>query len=703
MSATALQLAAAIGAIANGGRLMQPTLVQAHRGRARRRASRRRCRSVRRQVVPPSVARLVADMLIARHRRRAAPAPRRRSTATSWRARPAPRRRPTTCTAATPTTSGSSSFVGFAPARKPRLVIAVVIDEPMIAHYGGTVAAPVFRRVMRGERCATSAWSPSAPTGAQLARAAQAACAQAARPAAHARPSADAVPQRSEPPRRRRAAPKASARARPARHAARARRWSRRARAGFALALRGSGAGRARRRRRRASAAARHAASRSRSSRRADATAAPRAAVGAAPRRCARAPQPTALAQAHASGAAMAELSLARAGRARARAARDRRRARCACAASRTTRAASSRAICSSRSPGDRRARLGVRAAGDRARRGRRARASAPLALPVPVLVADDALRRAVRDRARAVRRPDARSCAVVGITGTNGKTTTTYLVEAMLRARRAASPAVLGTVELPRPGRRARGDAHHAEADDLMRARALGGRDAARRTWCWRSRATRSRCTAPTALHFEVAAFTNLTQDHLDYHGDMAAYGAGQGAAVHRARAGRSSVINVDEPFGARARAQRRAGRVLRCSRRAARDAEIRALRVRRRRARASRARDRARRRASSSCASPLVGEHNLENLLVALGCGLGARLAARRDRARRSRGARARPGRLERVDASAATCWCSSTTRTRPTRSSACSRALRAAHARARCSWCSAAAAIAIAASGR
>jgi cell division protein FtsI (penicillin-binding protein 3) len=42
----------------------------------------------------------------------------------------------------------TSSFVGFAPARKPRLVISVVIDEPMIAHQGGTVAAPAFRRIM---------------------------------------------------------------------------------------------------------------------------------------------------------------------------------------------------------------------------------------------------------------------------------------------------------------------------------------------------------------------------------------------------------------------------------------------------------------------------------------------------------------------------------------------------------------------------
>jgi cell division protein FtsI (penicillin-binding protein 3) len=42
----------------------------------------------------------------------------------------------------------TSSFVGFAPAQKPRLVMAVVIDEPMIAHQGGAIAAPAFRRIM---------------------------------------------------------------------------------------------------------------------------------------------------------------------------------------------------------------------------------------------------------------------------------------------------------------------------------------------------------------------------------------------------------------------------------------------------------------------------------------------------------------------------------------------------------------------------
>ncbi|HTY98619.1 MAG TPA: penicillin-binding transpeptidase domain-containing protein, partial [Rhodocyclaceae bacterium] len=44
-----------------------------------------------------------------------------------------------------------ASFVGFAPASDPRLVVAVMIDEPSNgAYYGGDVAAPVFARVMGG-------------------------------------------------------------------------------------------------------------------------------------------------------------------------------------------------------------------------------------------------------------------------------------------------------------------------------------------------------------------------------------------------------------------------------------------------------------------------------------------------------------------------------------------------------------------------
>jgi cell division protein FtsI (penicillin-binding protein 3) len=41
----------------------------------------------------------------------------------------------------------TASFVGFVPAERPRVVIAVVLDEPAIAHYGSQVAAPTFRRI----------------------------------------------------------------------------------------------------------------------------------------------------------------------------------------------------------------------------------------------------------------------------------------------------------------------------------------------------------------------------------------------------------------------------------------------------------------------------------------------------------------------------------------------------------------------------
>ena len=56
-----------------------------------------------------------------------------------------------------------SSFVGFAPASKPRLIVAVMIDEPGAGHYyGGTVAAPVFSEVMAGALRMLSA-APDAP------------------------------------------------------------------------------------------------------------------------------------------------------------------------------------------------------------------------------------------------------------------------------------------------------------------------------------------------------------------------------------------------------------------------------------------------------------------------------------------------------------------------------------------------------------
>ncbi|PKO49814.1 MAG: cell division protein, partial [Betaproteobacteria bacterium HGW-Betaproteobacteria-21] len=63
-----------------------------------------------------------------------------------------------------------SSFVGLAPVSRPRLVVAVMIDEPTGAHYGGAVAAPVFARIVEGSLRALGV-APDAPiTPLQLAR-----------------------------------------------------------------------------------------------------------------------------------------------------------------------------------------------------------------------------------------------------------------------------------------------------------------------------------------------------------------------------------------------------------------------------------------------------------------------------------------------------------------------------------------------------
>ena len=51
-------------------------------------------------------------------------------------------------------------------------------------------------------------------------------------------------------------------------------------------------------------------------------------------------------------------------------------------------------------------------------------------------------------------------------------------------------------------------------------------------------------------AVHYDVAVFTNLTRDHLDYHGDMASYGAAK-AKLFQRKGLRAAVLNLDDPFG--------------------------------------------------------------------------------------------------------------------------------------------------------
>jgi len=146
--------------------------------------------------------------------------------------------------------------------------------------------------------------------------------------------------------------------------------------------------------------------------------------------------------------------------------------------------------------------------------------------------------------------------------------------------------------------------------------------------------------------VHFRVAAFTNITHDHLDYHGDFASYQRAK-RRLFDDLAPAVSVINVDDAFGAEL-ARTVAGKVLRCSRKPGIEAEIHASSYR---CEASGIEaEIATPQGPLALRSPLVGEHNLENLLIAIGCGLGLgfSLEAIGAALQRSLGA---PGRLERV----------------------------------------------------
>jgi UDP-N-acetylmuramoyl-L-alanyl-D-glutamate--2,6-diaminopimelate ligase len=143
-----------------------------------------------------------------------------------------------------------------------------------------------------------------------------------------------------------------------------------------------------------------------------------------------------------------------------------------------------------------------------------------------------------------------ARALRMVGVTGTNGKTTTTTLIHAMAMAD-GLGAGLVGTVE-HRVGAEAIAAKHTTpEAPDLHRlfaqVRAAGGRVAVMEVSSIGLVERRV-----DGLDFDVAAFTNLTPDHLDHHGTMRAYGEAKATLfTQHLRAGAVAVINVDDPFG--------------------------------------------------------------------------------------------------------------------------------------------------------
>ncbi len=175
----------------------------------------------------------------------------------------------------------------------------------------------------------------------------------------------------------------------------------------------------------------------------------------------------------------------------------------------------------------------------------------------VPVLVHDDP-RAVLGELSAAIYGHPSQRLRVIGITGTSGKTTTSYLIEAGLVAS-GLSTALIGTIETRIGGDRVPSALTTPEAPQLHAMFALMVEQGVQAVVMEVS----SHALAlgrVDGVHFAVGAFTNLSQDHLDFHADFEDYFAAKRrlfvpdpGAPERAVAADTCVICVDDAWGRR------------------------------------------------------------------------------------------------------------------------------------------------------
>lgn len=265
----------------------------------------------------------------------------------------------------------------------------------------------------------------------------------------------------------------------------------------------------------------------------------------------------------------------------------------------------------------------------------------------VPVLRVDDVATGLAYASAAVYGHP-AFSLDVIGITGTNGKTTTSHLVRAAVDgALGLPKCGIVGTIGHTYAGRTIAAAHTTPEADELARVLAVMRKRGATHV-AMEVSSIALVLGRVKAVRFRVAAFTNLTQDHLDFHGSMDAYAAAKMELFTTCQPG-LAVVNVDDPFGPKLAAAAKC-KVLRVRTKVgATDGDIAPISVD---ASASGMRIVARVPGGDvEIASRLVGMHNLENLLVAVGVASSLELEVDRAAAALEHEIGA-PGRLERCD---------------------------------------------------
>lgn len=176
---------------------------------------------------------------------------------------------------------------------------------------------------------------------------------------------------------------------------------------------------------------------------------------------------------------------------------------------------------------------------------------SRPLDLPVPQVVAPDP-RAAMAIMAARLAGDPSRHMAVVGITGTNGKTTCAYVMQSVMRA--CGMPCgLIGTVEV-RVGGRSSVPTHTTPESVELQGLLAAMRDAGDTACAMEVSSHALHQGRVAGLRFAGAVFTNLSRDHLDYHGDMQSYFEAKRLLFARPRghgADPPAAVNVDDEWG--------------------------------------------------------------------------------------------------------------------------------------------------------
>ncbi|HYY27572.1 MAG TPA: UDP-N-acetylmuramoyl-L-alanyl-D-glutamate--2,6-diaminopimelate ligase [Chthoniobacterales bacterium] len=146
-----------------------------------------------------------------------------------------------------------------------------------------------------------------------------------------------------------------------------------------------------------------------------------------------------------------------------------------------------------------------------------------------------------------------ARKLRLIGVTGTNGKSTTTFLIRHILESANQ-STGLLGTVHYQIGERRIPAGRTTPESLDLQELLALCA-EAGCRNVVMEVASHALSLGRVNEIEFNVGVFTNLTQDHLDFHGGMKNYFEAKGRLFDRMRKNTAkdpkAAINVDDPYG--------------------------------------------------------------------------------------------------------------------------------------------------------